>query len=248
MTKFIILAEIRTGYKWLATSLSSHHNAFCFGEIFGSSKPVRQMSMFTMPLKCIEKEEDPVIWLKDNVEKWAENQNLHAVGFKLNYIDGKFLDGKDNKNRWNNLWEYVSSGEYKVIHLTRANLIDRALSELLAIKESNWGNLDYKSKIHIDLNNLIKIIHRSEYWQTQARKMFDVMFEVTYEDLQSMPKKFDEIQQYLGLTARLLSSNQRKQRRKSQSHYIENYNEIYRMIKIHFPHYSNMLDHPEIKM
>lgn len=248
MVKFIILTEIRTGYKWLASSLCSHPDAFCFGEIFGSTRGVRQASMFNMPIHCIIEKEDPVIWLQENIEQWGKKNKLQAVGFKLNYVDGIQLNGKYNKSRWDNLWHYVSSGEYKIIHLTRANLVDRALSELLADKDKIWANDDYDSKIRIEPNHLIKIIHRSERWQADARQRFEELFEITYEQMQFVPKSLTQLQQYLGLEAQTLTSNQKKQRKNQQSYYIENYDELSTMLKIYFPCYRNMLDHPEIKM
>jgi len=243
MVKFIILTEIRTGYKWLASLLSSHPQAFCFGELFCSGRGVRQASMFDKPMRAIKEKEDPVIWLKENIEKWGQEENLDVLGFKVNYVDGKY-----NK-KWDSLWEYIK--ELKIIHLTRKNLIDRALSEFLANKEKNWANEDYKSEIYIEPNHLLRIIHRSENWQKNARIMFKGMFEITYEQIQSQPKRMIELQRYLELTPQLLGSEQKKQRQYKQSHYIENYSEIRDMIRKYFPCYENMLDHldhKEIKM
>jgi len=240
MVKFVILTEIRTGYKWLANSICSHPDAFCFGEIFGSDEKVRQQSMFEKPLIAIKENEDPKDWLKSTVEKWGQNKK--ALGFKVNYVDGRRINGQPGFNKWASLWKYIID-DYKIIHLTRENLLDRALSELLASKESNWANEDYKLKLNVDPNHLLKIMHRSELWQKEARTMFGEMFEVTYEQM-SNPECISNIQRYLGLTPQTLTTNQKKQRKHPQSHYIENYNEIYRMLKIHFPCYSHMLDDP----
>jgi LPS sulfotransferase NodH len=241
MNKFVILTEIRTGYKWLASLICSHPKAFSFGEIFGSVRGVRQSSMFTQPLTAIKEKEDPVIWLKGNVEKWAMEKKLDVVGFKVNYVDGKY-----NEN-WDSLWKYIKS-DFKIIHLTRNNLLDRALSELLASKEKNWSTHDYKAKIHIEPNHLLRIMHRSEWWQKEFRKKFKGMFELTYEEMMYNPEKLLEMQGFLGLEPQVLGSHHKKQRQFKQSHYIKNYGEISGMIREYFPCYKYMLDDPQIKM
>ena len=240
MIKFVILTEIRTGYKWLSSLISSHPKSFCFGEIFGSDEEVRQQSMFAKPLTAIKEKEDPKIWLKDNIEKWAVKNKLDAVGFKVNYIDGKY------NNNWDSLWEYIDK-DFKIIHLTRNNLLDRALSELLAVKENKWATHDYKSKINIDPNHLLKIVKRSENWQKEAKNKFDRMFELTYEQMKYDPKSLINMQSFLGLEPQLLDSGSKKQRQFNQSHYIKNYKEISRIIR-EYPCYKYMLDDPEIKI
>ena len=239
MVKFIIISEIRTGYKWVASNLCSHPKAFCFGEIFGCSPPVRQQSMFNQPLKACKEDENPVKWLKGTVENWAEEKNLDAIGFKINYVDGK------HKSEWYDLWKYISAGEYKIIHLTRGNLIDRALSEMLAYEENNWANRDYKSKIVFPPETLIKMLIKSEYWQWEAGCLFPNMFELKYE---TIPQQLGDLQKFLGLEPQELSSAQRRQRHKKQYHYIQNYKQLRDMIVTYFPRFKHMLDPLEIKM
>jgi len=235
MTKFVILTEIRTGYKWLSSLISSHPKAFCFGEIFGSVLDVRQSSMFTKPLRAIEEKEDPINWLKGNVEKWAEKNKIDVVGFKVNYVDGKYNDN------WGSLWKYIGS-EFKIIHLTRYNLLDRTLSELLALTENKWITDDYQSRIHISPQHLLKIMHRSEDWQQESRTRFQNMFEITYEEMVHTPEKLMDMQDFLGLEPQMLGSGSKKQRQFKQSNYIENYKEISDMIIEYFPCYKLMLD------
>jgi len=239
MNKFLIVAEIRSGYKWLSSLISSHPQAFCFGEIFGSDEKIRQISLFNKPIKAIKEKEDPKKWIKNNLEKWAQSQNLMACGFKMNYVDGEY------NIHWNNLWKYIQEEEYKVIHLTRKNLIDRSLSELLAVKEKNWSDKNYQSKIHVDPYCLMKMIARSELWQESLRKKFKNLFEIHYEDI---PYKLDDLQEFLGLPIKKLTTFHKKQRTKKQCDYIENYKEIEKMIKNHFPKFRKMLDIKEIKM
>jgi hypothetical protein len=233
MVKFIIISEIRTGYKWVASHLCSHPKAFCFGEIFGSVEAVRQQSMFNQPLVACKENENPTDWLKNNVEKWAEKKNLDAIGFKINYVDGK------HKSEWYDLWKYISSGEYRVIHLTRKNLIDRALSEMLAHKENNWANAHYNSKIDFNPEMLVKMITKSEYWQWEAKTLFPNMFELKYE---TIPEQMESLQKFLDLKPHNLNSDQIKQRNKKQGAYIKNYAEIRKMITTYFPRYRFMLD------
>lgn len=241
MQKFFIISESRSGYKWLATSICSHPEAFCFGEIFGSDYEVRKKSLFNQQnISAIKETENPVVWLKAVLEPWGKSRNLKALGFKINYADSEF-----NKY-WYDLKKYLFySGEYKVIHLTRENKIDRCLSELLATQENNFGKNDYKSTLNINLNLLMLMIHRTELWQWETRKILKNRFEITYEKI---PESIFELQKYLGLNPITLTSNEEKQRKGKQSDYIVNYKELYILINQYFPCYRHMLEDINFKM
>lgn len=241
MNKFVILTEIRTGYKWLASLITSHPEAFCFGEIFGSVQGVRQASLFKEPIVAITEKENPVTWLQNNVEKWAEEKNLSAVGFKVNYVDGK------HKPNWYPLWEYLASGEYKIIHLKRGNTFDRTLSELLANKEGNWSDKEYESKLTIKPFHLIKMMIKSEIWQTEAEKLFPNRFDIYYEQIAEQSPEIMDMQRFIGLDPIPLATYQRKQRKGKQSDYIENYSELSIMIRTYFPRYAHMLEPPYVQ-
>ena len=214
--KFIIVAEIRSGYKLLSALLDSHPNCTCFGEIFGSDKTVRQLSLRKQKISAIEANESPVDWL--NTVLFPHNQTAQSVGFKLNYVCAQ-------STKWVCLWHHMKEDNWKIIHLTRANLLDRLLSQKLAIKENRWHVGNYKTTVNITLDELKRITNRSLKWQEEARNFFkdNLVFELEYNNIQSSIK---EIQQFIGLHPKELRVDMNKQRSGNQGTFIDNYKSL----------------------
>ena len=217
MQKFVIVSEIRSGYQLLGSSLNSHRKCSCFGEIFGSDPKVRQLSFWGKRIKAIQDEEDPEIYLE---KKFFPKTRNKAVGFKLNYVCA-------SKPKWKHLWQKIRIERWKIIHLTRWNLLNRLLSQKLAIKEHKWQHANYEEKVNIDFQDLDFHCKQSNNWQNWLRSYYknNEIFELEYKEV--IPR-FKETLQFLGLPKEEMLVKMKKQRIKSQSDHISNYKEIYR--------------------
>jgi len=235
MIKFVIVTEIRTGYKYLASCLRSHPHAFCFGEIFGSERWNRIDSL-VFPLPPIEDGQDSIKYLDDTIFAFAEKNHWKAAGFKLNYVCAR-------QPAWAPLWDQIKEEDWKVVHLTRKNLFDRVLSELLAVNEQNWSDDAYNSKMPIDIKHVHNMIQRSMQWQEETNQFFasTPLLKVNYEDLTST-KTLRQVQKFIGLKPCKLNTIMKKQRTKRQKDYIANYEELLHECATRHPEYLRFFD------
>ena len=124
MQHYVIIAQMRVGYQLLANLLNSHPQVLSLGEIFVDSYDVRISSMFNTNIPVYQPGQNPIVYIKNNIDTYAEQHGQKIAGFKLNY-------------RQTEMWGLAK--EWKVIHLSRKNLLDRMISEQLAMKEENWN-------------------------------------------------------------------------------------------------------------
>jgi len=223
MKNFVIVAELRSGYQMLATSLNSHPGIFCFGEIFGSDKAIRKKSLFNQQIPVLEDNGNPVNYIKNVLSTYAKNKGLRAVGFKLNYVCARKPD-------WRCLWDHVREEQWSVIHLTRNNLLNRMTSQLLADQENNWSFQEYKTTVEITPEHFLFAWNRSREWQQNLREEMKgvPILEVTYEDMDESPQGiFNEVQYFLEVKPKALKIPMVKQQTKRQSEVISNYRELY---------------------
>jgi len=223
MRNFAIIAELRSGYQMLATSLNSHPKAFCFGEIFGSDREVRKKSLWRQKVPVIEDSDDPVEYVKV-LNEYGVSKGYEAIGFKLNYVCAKGPN-------WSHLWDHMAEDGWKFIHLTRSNLLNRLLSQIMAEQENNWSHKVYKSQATIEPSRLFFSTSQSFFWQKELREFLhhNEVFELVYEEVQAnFEKKMSEVQGFLGLDVQQLTTPMKKQQTRSQSKAIKNYRELYR--------------------
>jgi hypothetical protein len=226
MRNFLILTEARCGYQFLSQLLNSNPEVFCLGEIFGNKSEVRKGSMFQCPFRTVEENEDPVVYLQNLYDQFGAGR---VFGFKLHYVHA-------GRPSWAKLWTHIAEEQWNVIHLYRENLLDRLISDNLAVTERNWNRGLYKSQIEIAPQELQSMTDRSLFWREDGIKRLsnNPMLFISYEDLVS---KQDEvcwkIQRFLGVTQMTLTANTIKQRVGRQRQYVSNYNEIYRAFYDH---------------
>lgn len=224
MINFVIIAELRSGYQLLATLLNSNPELLCFGEIFGRKREVRIKSLFNNKIPVLENENSAVEYVHNILTKHAKYTNRKAFGFKLNYVDCL-----ENQN-WLPLWNEIEHNKWHVIHLKRLNILDRAISEKLAIKQWRWNHEQYDTKIRLTFDELEFYYNRAKEWQERTNNRFREcpIYNLTYEDLtQNKIKTCEEIQKFLEVSPRKLWSKMPKQRVGGQSTFLVNYRHLY---------------------
>lgn len=224
MIKFVIIAEARCGYQFLASLLRSHPDVMCFGEVFGRKHEVRKSSLFGEDLPVSEEKDSAIKYLESQLVSHAVRNNKKVIGFKLNHNDCVEIEN------WKSLWNYLVEEKWKVIHLQRKNLLDRALSEKLAIKDWNWNLKIYDSGVRITFDELEYYHNRSVERKNQIYKKFakNEMLDVFYEELNEKTKSTcATVQSFLNIDTKTLSSTMKKQRIGGQATFIINYRHLY---------------------
>ncbi len=219
MQHFIIFAQIRTGYQYLTNMLLRHPQICMLGEIFVHLDQVRKSSLFGADIPPYEMGQDPVWYIRDVVDPYALRQGCQIVGFKQNY----------HPPMTEQEWSYLAG--WKIIHLTRRNLLDRLLSEKLAIQENRWNFGDYQSTVEITAEEL-QLYSEASVSSQQVVLDHCSPYSVVYEDLVANPSRFmSGVQGYLGVDILSLPSTLPRQRRGPQSQYISNYEGLSRELQ-----------------
>lgn len=227
MTHFVIIAQIRSGYQHFANMLHSHPDILCLGEIFVLPQLIRVRSLFGADVPAYEGG-DQVRYIQDVLVPYASQHNRQALGFKLNYTSRE-------------LWPYVQEQQWQVIHLVRRNLLDRLLSEKLAITEGKWNFREYTQQVPIKLEELVAYTEDSYRHQRDTDEAFPCALKIFYEDMISQPTLMNRVLAYLDVKDWTLSSTMIKQRVGPQHKYISNYRELSRDILRRKPEYRRFL-------
>jgi LPS sulfotransferase NodH len=205
---FAILCVGRCGSELLVSLLDSHPEIRCYGELFGKDPPREAFAFSGF--------DDPQEYLDDLASRSTEP----AFGFKLPlssisaYPDAvKTLDG------------------LRIIRLTRENVVAQHLSGILAFKTGRWkqhtgtesyGDVRHRPKPKKLLQALEALEERERRVDRLARGHPTIA--LTYERLTSEP--IDDIQRFVGVEPRPLSSPYRKLRTRPMSDVIENWDEV----------------------
>lgn len=238
MKNFLIIAELRSGYQFLSTLLNSNPKILCFGEVFGRRKEVREQSLFQHKIPASEPMNSAVAYVENTLGPYAANIGKESFGFKLNYNDCR------EEENWRSLWNHVSEEKWNIIHLQRHNILDRALSQKLAIKQWRWNHEQYDTQVRITFDELNWYYESSMKWRQWANEFFhdSQIYNLYYEDLVGLQNKkyYKEIQEFIGVSPVELRSNMKKQRVGGQSTFLVNYRHLYNQCIKH-PIYKSFL-------
>lgn len=228
MNNFVIVTEPRTGFQWLSSLLNSHPDILCLGEIFNTKEDVR-IDGIGKTFRHM-KDEAAVEYIQELTKVCNK-----IWGFKLSYTYTQ-ADSCDG------LWDYILDQKWKIIHLTRSNLLDRYISFKIATTEQNWTDKAYSSKTSIFADELIVASSLSMTHQSQIRSEIkhNPVFEITYEQLRDR-QVLEELQLFLGVKPLILISNISRQRNKPQSEMVVGYKELYKEFVNH-PVYCKWFD------
>lgn len=207
MQRFMIAFTGRVGSSFLEALLDSHPDAKCYGEIFADHPSARTLT-----------ESDVRSRLAEMVDAQT---GLTACGFKLPFCTVVQPPG---------ILGVLRDSGYSVLHVTRRNKLEQAISRHLATINNAWRS-DFGSyvidKVNIDPSHLVEqVVEMSALDRTiqQSLSEFDFL-EVAYEDLAS-GAALPGVLAFLGLPNAPLTSKYDRQRRLSVRDTLLNYDDV----------------------
>jgi LPS sulfotransferase NodH len=221
-TKFVIIAQERTGSILLEMLLYSHGEVKIYGEIFNPNEEIRKR-IRKRPIQLVD---DPIVYLDNYVYK-EYPESIQAVGFRLFYTHAR-------NEEWKSVRDFLKDSKVRVIHLMRKNLLDRYLSHQLALRTDRWiaskeGERKFEEPITLSASDCFRDFYSSKWYQKEEEQFFNEnpKTRIFYEDLCKYPKgEGERIQRFLGLQVRDLSTTTAKQRTQKKKEIIENYTEL----------------------
>jgi hypothetical protein len=232
MKEFVIAGYARTGSTHLAMMLNSHPNVWCNGEIFNPkvNKNVIADPDVANPEKCLK------------ATCCHSKKRITHLGFKIFHGHALFPP-------LSNIWDYIQKEKLPTILLTRRNLLNRCLSEMLAESyigkvKHPWCNLIFKNPITINPKECIDNMHTHLGYEEILKETFsnNPTFHMAYEDLEPTPESYGKLLKFLGLDWHPPVVQLRKQRVKPQSQMITNYRELKEAICTPFSPFSHFFD------
>lgn len=249
--KFFIAGTQRTGTTLLRTSLSSHANIVCHGEVFklgrapyslpdgywaysrGSVR--RALKSYLMPRRAV----------REYITQLFTRVDCSAVGFKvmLNHCTARPY-----------LWPIIESTGAKAILMTRRNvlktLVSRraaALTRVYHVSQTlpaktavtNWDPKPVALDSQTVLQDLQAIENEAAEWR--RRLAGREQFELTYEEYVDDPQTWnDAVQDFIGVTRNPLTSDLKKVNPDELRKLISNYDDISRILRT--SRFSSCLD------
>jgi hypothetical protein len=222
-TKFIIFGQSRTGSTLLINLLNCHPEIMAELEIFN---PVT-IPPLLKPLKNIIRAY-PLPYANYKLRKTSQP----VYGFKLLFFQVKKPDAllaQLNHNNWN------------FIHIHRDNIWQIALSNIMAMKTSHWhrhtGDESTTETITIKPERLLNALKTRINWKTKECEMIkpyrhlNINYEKDLKDSNNWQATADKIFDYLGLESHPVSTHMKTTYQKPYSELIENYNELFELVK-----------------
>ncbi len=231
-TRFVILGMGRTGSNLLATSLRSHPDVLCYGELFNNAQMGKRVDWgvdghrSTQALAQL-REEDTAQFI-DRYLFGKKPLNVAAVGFKLFYYHA--TEGSTAE-----IWNRIESDNIKVIHLRRKNLLETHLSMSKALSDRNWSTLSRKkggpesSTVELSYDELDASFTQIREWEAEFARRFPESFDLSYEDLVAdYGGHMRKVSEFLGLEWFPMATPLRKQSSRPVWEKIANYDELAR--------------------
>ncbi|XP_021284080.1 uncharacterized protein LOC110416407 [Herrania umbratica] len=231
---FAILSMQRSGSGWFETLLNSHTNVSSNGEIFSVRDRRSNVSSI---LKTMDK-----VYNLDWFTSASKNECSAAVGFKWMLNQG-LMEHHDD------IVKYFKNNGVSAIFLFRRNLLRRMISVLANSydKDVKLLNGTHKSHVHssaeaqilakykptINTTQLIPELKRSEQTTAKAVEYFSSARHIVlyYEDLVKNRTKLREVQEFLGLPYRELSSRQIKIHTAPLSEQVANWDDVQKALE-----------------
>ena len=229
--KFVMLSYARCGSNMLKAMLNEHPQITCFGEIFNPAYGkgylkwvdksfLKRLSHKYLREYCIEN------YLND-ICAIQTTDDTQAVGYKVMY-PGQFA-------RYPYFRDYWKINEFKIIRLTRHNLLRRYLSSKIANKEYLWSSSNYRGRlvtIPVDLDDLKRSINCLESIDCQIDTLAEEFqyLKVSHEQIVSnRMSSLRNIFEFLGVDrdkAEKIEPRTVKQNPGKLNMLIENYEEV----------------------
>ncbi|KAK0575939.1 hypothetical protein LWI29_009379 [Acer saccharum] len=231
---FAILSMQRSGSGWFETLLNSHVNVSSNGEIFSVRDRMINISSIVNTMDRV--------YNLDWFTSASKNACSAAVGFKWMLNQGLM-------EHHNEIAEYFKRNGVSAIFLFRRNLLRRMISLLANSydKDAKLLNGTHKSHVHSlaeanilakykpTLNSTLILPQLKQIEQTAAKAIeyFNSTRHIVlyYEDLINNRTKLREVQEFLRLPYRELTSRQVKIHSGPLSKQVENWNEVEQALK-----------------
>ena len=229
-TRYVMIAQPRTGSTLMNLLLASHPNVLSFGEILHPAEETRRDNSVRSRIPVLTLDDDIIEYLENYVYKEYPD-SITAVGFKL------FYDHARNPE-WSPVREYLRDTQVRVIHLKRKNLLDRYLSFELAMRSNVWVDLKDKNNapnqpITLDPKKCFQNFHKTKWFEGETDDFFkdNPKLEVIYEELANDPDRNSRrILDFLKVDHQELTSKTRKQQTKNKAEVIANYDELKQLL------------------
>ncbi|GAV69047.1 hypothetical protein CFOL_v3_12548 [Cephalotus follicularis] len=231
---FAILSMQRSGSGWFETLLNSHINVSSNGEIFSV---ISRRANISSLVKTMDK-----VYNLDWFTSASKNECLAAVGFKWMLNQGLMEHHAD-------IVKYFKKKGVSAIFLFRRNLLRRMISILANSydKDAKLLNGTHKSHVHssteahilakykpkMNATLLIPELTKAEEASAKALQYFKNIRHIVlyYEDVINNRTKLQEVQEFLRLPVRELTSRQVKIHSGLLSEQIENWDDVQQALK-----------------
>jgi len=226
---FAILSMQRSGSGWFETLLNSHNNVSSNGEIFSVLDRRKNISSIIQTLDRV--------YNLDWFTSASKNECSAAIGFKWMLNQGLLENHKD-------IVEYFNRRGVSAIFLFRRNPLRRMVS-VLANSYDRYAKLlngTHKSHVHspaeadalsrykpvINSTSLIHDLQETENSAAKALEYFNTTRHIVvfYEDLITNQTTLKQVQEFLNIPVKDLSSRQVKIHRGDLSDHIKNWEDI----------------------
>jgi LPS sulfotransferase NodH len=232
---FVLLCHARTGSNLVLRALSAHRDVCMYGEVLNHDEQSRVALAKDSPDPRVmyRTGQDATAFLDQQIYGSVRRRATGAVGFKMFYEYARW------QPEMRTAWRYlVDRSDIRVIHLTRLNLLDCIVSHKVAEMTGQWyleGGKRMPGKrgadpFWLNAEECHTYFDRIVTWRMWvARAMKDhAMLEIEYErDLcEDFGGTMERIHNFLGVSRRKAQVELAKQRTRSPSEQLENYDEL----------------------
>lgn len=217
--KVLIFAQGRTGSTLLENLICSTGYFRASGELLS---PVK--GRITFPYRYV----DGLTRLKSDANFIFHLKVYHLTRDRKNSIDPNIFLKRLKKDNW------------KIIYLKRTNLLNHALSNIVAEKRQNYRKFDSIKEnitLNLDLNELKNGINERQKFAKQDKLAlkdigsFSLEYEKDLEKSEFHQQSIDSILEYLNLEKRIVRTKHKKVNALTHKELIENYDDFYQLLK-----------------
>jgi LPS sulfotransferase NodH len=238
MSAFVILATQRTGSNWLMGMLDAHPRITVHDELF-----------LPRPLETDYRGRTDVEFFHSYLQRHAPRASAPArAWWGLRYLGGVLAPASPERTvgmklMYGQLWKnpailpYLLARRVRVVHLTRANLLDVVLSERIAIARQRFhaghGERVDTTTVHLDPRELREQLSRLDFRVRTARRLLRALplrsVEVRYETLATNDEELARVLRFLGVDETGSASDRspfQKLNGRPRRELIENHDEV----------------------
>lgn len=217
-TFFAIVFVGRQGSSYLQGLIDSHPDATCEGELFS---PTARLLADVLRRRTISfrnsRQKDAATYL----EKRLHRKNSDVIGFKMPYLS--LIEHPDARDAFKTFG-------YRIIRLSRENLLDQYISYKLATINGAWRSDRGSMTVNCftaEPADVEEAFKRWTEWNLELSRMVETLpnLHVTYEELVDGPGVSRSLE-FLNLRQVSLHSPFRRQRSGTQSEIIKNYAQL----------------------